>query len=179
MSYSSHLYGSFDALKVLEIPYRILRGDNKKYCMQFILPKKMDSLKELLREFHEKSGFINKDFELSKSKLTDLAIPKFKFSISVDGIRFPFMERNIELKEMFQGGEDFSISNIIQKAFTEVDETGTKSVVVTCKLCPCYAPPEEQEIKSFVVDHPFLFVEKEENSGVFLFIGAVVNPLVE
>ncbi|KAL3523483.1 hypothetical protein ACH5RR_016317 [Cinchona calisaya] len=174
----SYLYGSFDDNKVLEIPYQRGKEERKKFSMQFILPNKKDGLKNLLEKFNAESGFLNWHFQLSRTKLTEFWIPKFKFSCSLDNIRFPFMEKHLELTEMLHSG-DPSISNIIQKAFIEVDEEGTEAAAVTLGMVFGCARLQEPEIKSFVADHPFMFIIKEKTSGLTLFTGAVLNPLVE
>ncbi|KAL3520738.1 hypothetical protein ACH5RR_018887 [Cinchona calisaya] len=70
----------------------------------------------------------------------------------------------IELTEMLQlwdGDDEYPyISNVIHKASIEVDEEGKQAVAVTLAMlppCSCsrFVKPE---FKTFVADHPFLFI---------------------
>ncbi|KAL3520744.1 hypothetical protein ACH5RR_018893 [Cinchona calisaya] len=90
-------------------------------------------------------------------------------------------DHQTELTEMIQvqNGEIPFISNIIQKAFIEVDEEGTEAVAVTSCSAFGSCPRFERKVESFVVDHPFNFIIKEDTSGLVLFAGAVLNPLLK
>ncbi|KAL3520737.1 hypothetical protein ACH5RR_018886 [Cinchona calisaya] len=190
-SSESYLYGSFGDFKVLEIPYqRSMQEDHKRFSMQFILPNKIDGLQNLLDKFKNNnpinsvfSSHHNFQFQLSITDLTEFWIPKFKFSCSFEKIKFPFMQEGcpMELTEMLQQNlGDLALSNIIHKALIEVDEEGTEAAAVTLAIGFGCAPNfQKPEIKTFVADHPFLFIIKEDISGLILFTGAVLNPLSE
>ncbi|XP_026384750.1 serpin-Z2A-like [Papaver somniferum] len=68
------------------------------------------------------------------------------------------------------------------KCFVEVDEKGTEAAastavrahVVCCMMRPRTPPPRVD----FVADHPFMFIIREEQSGAVLFMGHVLNPLL-
>lgn len=59
---------------------------------------------------------------------------------------------------------------MVHKAYASVDEEGTEAVAVTAVPMPKNGYP------SFVADHPFLFLIRENKSGSILFLGRVVNP---
>ncbi|KAF7115097.1 hypothetical protein RHSIM_RhsimUnG0064600 [Rhododendron simsii] len=75
-------------------------------------------------------------------------------------------------------GVPFMTTKMIQKACIEVDEKGTEAAAVTVLMmvpgAAMHTPPPETA--SFVADHPFMFMIKEETSGSVFFTGAVVNP---
>ncbi|XP_071932831.1 serpin-ZX-like [Coffea arabica] len=180
MGISGHyLYGSFGDFKVIELPYKVGNiGDRKRFSMQLILPHKIDGLQDLVLKFN--SGFISGHFELERTLVDVVQIPKIKFSSVLEEIKFPFMEEDMELTEMIHARDQPFISKIIHKAFIEVDEKGTEAAAVTFSAIIGHAPGEiQREIKTFVADHPFMFIVKEETSGLVLFVGAVVNPLPE
>lgn len=63
---------------------------------------------------------------------------------------------------------------ILQISCIAVDEHGTEAAAVTYEenmTCSMYSPPP--------VDHPFVFMIREDSSGTPIFLGAVVNPLLE
>ena len=76
------------------------------------------------------------------------------------------------------------ISGIFHKTWLSLDEQGTEAVAVTggsgymapFGTGPTPTPPPEVEVH---VDHPFLFVIQEINSGACLFIGRVTQPEFE
>lgn len=179
-SSESYLCGFFDDFKVLEIPYQRGKEDKNKFSMQLILPHKKDGLQNLLEKFNADSRCLNGHFDgLEMTQLDYFWMPKFKFSYTVENIRFPFMDDEpLELTEMLQiQGKIPFISSIVQKAFIEVDEDGTEAAVVTFDMVEAAAcMPSPRVIKSFVADHPFIFIIKEETSGLVLLVGAVLNP---
>ncbi|CAM8979276.1 unnamed protein product [Rhodiola kirilowii] len=75
-------------------------------------------------------------------------------------------------------GEDLYVSEIFHKSFIEVNEQGTEAAAVTAAVCigiVCVRPI--RKTIDFVADHPFLFVIREDTSGMVMFIGHVLNPL--
>lgn len=63
-----------------------------------------------------------------------------------------------------------------QNTFVEVDEKGTEAAAVTTiGIVETSFPPQPQE---FVIDKPFVFAIRERTTNALLFIGQVVNPLI-
>jgi serpin B len=70
------------------------------------------------------------------------------------------------------------ISEVIHKAFVEVNEEGTEAAAatgVTMALCSAafHRPPP---VPVFRADHPFVFLIRHNESGSILFLGRVTNP---
>ena len=70
------------------------------------------------------------------------------------------------------------ISEVIHKAFVEVNEDGTEAAAatgVTVELCRAafHRPPP---VPVFRADHPFVFMIRHNESGSILFLGRVANP---
>lgn len=68
------------------------------------------------------------------------------------------------------------ITNVRHKAFVRVDEVGTEAAAVTeVDMGPTSVPPE---CSSFLmqVDHPFVFVIRENRSNAILFMARIVDP---
>jgi len=72
------------------------------------------------------------------------------------------------------GGGQLYVSDVIHKAFVEVDEQGTQAAAGTAAgftvTSGHHAPPV------FNADHPFLFIIRDNDSGFILFMGRVVDP---
>jgi len=76
-----------------------------------------------------------------------------------------------DFDRLAEGGDDFYISEVRQKAFVEVNEEGTEAAAATSVgVGVVSAPP------TYRVDRPFLFAIRERFSGAVLFIGQVLDP---
>ncbi|KAF7137839.1 hypothetical protein RHSIM_Rhsim07G0078900 [Rhododendron simsii] len=185
-SHKIYYFGSFDGFKVLRIPYKG-RKLNKNFSMYFFLPNEKDGLKILVEKFNTCPLFLLQSLNLREVRLDEFWIPKFKFSFDFDvskvmedmGEPLTFLQNPKDWSDMMHIPEDVPIMkpNMIQKAYIEVDEKGTEAAAITIMgmqcACSCMPPPK---IESFVADHPFMFMIKEETSNSVFFTGAVVNP---
>ncbi|KAH7849744.1 hypothetical protein Vadar_022360 [Vaccinium darrowii] len=189
-SNNSYCCRSFDGFKVLQIPYQSVEPNY--FSMYFFLPDEQDGLPNLLAKFNSEPGVLNqKYFELTKKELDKFWIPKFKFSFDFDvsevvdslGEPLSLIKNPRDLSEMLQNSEDvpFFTSGIFQKAYIEVDEKGTEAAAITICMKSTGGGCRMLDIKrfSFVADHPFLFMIREESSGLIIFTGAVLNPVQE
>lgn len=173
-----------DSFKVLRLPYN--KGeDGRSFSMYIVLPNERTGLVDLERNFStdilEKTLVKRNEVEVGSFKL-----PRFKVSAGYDvpkalsklGLVLPFSNQ-ADFSDMadLPGGQSLSISNVFHKAFVEVNEEGTEAAAATAAVVMLrsidLSPPED-----FIVDHPFLFVLKEDMTGIVVFIGHVVNPLV-
>jgi serpin B len=77
------------------------------------------------------------------------------------------------------GGRDLFISQVIHKAFVDVNEEGTEAAAATgVVMAPTAARIREpKEPPVFRADHPFVFMIKDNRNGAILFLGRIVNPL--
>jgi serpin B len=76
------------------------------------------------------------------------------------------------------GDEPLKISEVVHKAFVEVNEEGTEAAAATAVLMPRCAglagptsPP-----RVFKADHPFLFFIRDRKTNAVLFSGRVLDP---
>jgi len=83
----------------------------------------------------------------------------------------------------FSGGADFSgmtgnpelfISEVVHKAFVSVNEAGTEAAAATAVIMEYSAVPEHPV--EFTIDHPFIFLIRDIETGAILFVGRVLNP---
>ncbi|XP_049526730.1 LOW QUALITY PROTEIN: leukocyte elastase inhibitor A-like [Dermacentor silvarum] len=155
----------------LEIPYR-----GGKTSMVVLLPDTVEGLSNL-----EESLSAEKISELLKGLWehsdVKLYLPKFK------------LEQTVNLKQTLSamGIEDFfapvadlsgisakgnlSASEVVHKAFVEVNEEGTEAAAATAvRVMLCCLQLEETK---FVVDHPFMFLIRSHDPELVLFMGSV------
>ena len=114
-----------------------------------------------------------------------LALPKFSMDITMDSDVMISALKSMGMLEAFTLNADFRklsydmfVSNIVHRAFVDVDENGTKAAAVTeITLDAKGAFFPESEIINFIVDRPFVFVIRDYDSGTILFTGQV-NDIV-
>ncbi|GKB91772.1 serpin-ZX [Tanacetum coccineum] len=135
--------------------------------MYMFLPHEKDGLKNLLQLFHSDDALFHGDFDLEYERLNKIWIPKFKISCSFEpedvmkqmGFTLPFEKTNKQLSGI-------------------VDMRGTEATAFTMLLQTGGGAPPSQPPPTFVADHPFLFMIREDVSKAILFVGAVLNPQV-
>jgi serpin B len=69
------------------------------------------------------------------------------------------------------------VSKVFQKAFIEVNEEGSKAAAATAVTIAarCARPKKPQQ---FNCDRPFLYLIKDNQSGLILFAGKVEDPTI-
>ena len=185
-------YGSFEDYKMIKLPYKSEKGKSNKFSMYIFLPHEKAGLKKLLQIFHSNDTLFHGEFDLKEQQsFAELWIPKFKISCKFEakdvmeqmGLTLPFEETNKELSGIVEPDVMLYVSKILQKSFLEVDERGTKAAacsVVFGRTLACarknYKRPPPPP--SFVADHPFMFMIREDSSQAVLFVGVVLNPRV-
>ncbi len=165
-------YSENENFKLVELPYK---GD--KLSMLVLLPQ--DNFYSEFPSLEEINSLSN---SFSRNEVS-LKLPRFGFETKY-GLVEKFKE--LGMNAPFSGSADFSkmspedlvISAIIHQTFVLVDEEGTIAAAATAVVMDMTsAGPTEQ--KEFFVDHPFYFIIKEKETGLFLFFGKVVEPVEE
>jgi len=109
-----------------------------------------------------------------------LKMPKFEYETDY-GLSDILAEMGMPLA--FGGGADFSgmdgtrmlfIQDILHKAFVSVDEEGTEAAAATAVIVGLKALPEAPV--EMTLDHPFIFLIRDMETGTILFLGRVMNP---
>lgn len=70
------------------------------------------------------------------------------------------------------------IGDVFHKAFVKVDEKGTEAAAATAVVMmrAGSAAPKPETLAEFKADHPFLFLIRDEATGLVLFMGRVADP---
>src|ERR1019366_9472636 len=119
-----------------------------------------------------------------------LAMPKFTMTRALDlrevlnkmGIVDAFDRDRADFSGMLMPTERETrppvISQVIHKAFVDVDEEGTEAAAATAVVVALGAIIERPVPPPMVVtaDRPFLFLIRHRDSGVILFLGRLVDP---
>ncbi|KAL8058878.1 hypothetical protein ABFX02_03G050200 [Erythranthe guttata] len=173
---------AFDGFKVLRREYKQGGDYSRQFSMYFFLPDAKDGLPALLEKVCSEPGFIEAHKPDRLVLLGKFRVPKFKIDFQFEvsdvlkglGVVLPFCRGGLtEMVGPSIDGESLYVSGMFQKAFIEVNEKGTEAAAVSHVRGGGYYEVE----LDFVADHPFLFVIREDVSGVVLFVGQLLNPL--
>jgi serpin B len=167
-------YFENDSFQALTLPYE---GD--RFSMMILLPK--DQTKEgfLSLESTFDENLILKIINDSLSTEVQISIPKFKSEYQILlkehlvnlGLNSAFNEKIADFSRMSKE-KGIHISEVIHKAFIEVEEEGTKAAAATAVIMvgrSLAKIPEESKV--FKADHPFLYLIRDSKTGLVLFMG--------
>jgi serine protease inhibitor len=156
----------------VEIPY----GDGQ-YSMIVMLPGTGESVDDLSAQLTA-GNWKQWTSEMSETNIA-LRLPKFTFS---DGHGLNDALKAMGMVEAFERSADFSrmaegggiwIDSVLQKCFIRVDERGTEAGAATV------VSMKKSLIREVTLDRPFLFAVCERTTGAVLFLGRVVDPVIE
>uniref|UniRef100_A0ACD5X521 Uncharacterized protein n=1 Tax=Avena sativa TaxID=4498 RepID=A0ACD5X521_AVESA len=178
---------SHDSLKVLKLPYR-QGGDLRQFSMYILLPDAHDGIWELAEKVSSGPEFLEKHAPTRKVPVGQFKLPRFKISFGFEasdllrglGLHLPF-SAEADLSEMVDSpmGRSLRVSSVFHRAFVEVNEEGTEAAAATAATIMLMSLPLDPPMKvDFVADHPFMFMIREDLTGVVLFVGDVLNPLL-
>lgn len=163
-----------DDVSLLELRYT---GDD--LSMIILLPRAVDGLSELEGQLNTENlhRWIARLEQTHADKLS-VSLPRFKTTQSF-GLAKELAAMG--MPSAFGGAADFSamtgtpnlfISDVAHTAFVEVNEEGTEAAAATG-----VAAKTRSMTRSFKVDHPFIFLIRENSTGEILFLGRFVDPL--
>ena len=168
-------YTHSDGAQVLQMSYK---GD--RLSMLVILPDDPD-----MREFEESLSAqqIQKWTDNLSNEEVIVSIPKFEASTNYQlndhliamGMPDVFDAIDADLSGIgISPGVGLFVSKAIQDAYVKVNEEGTEAAAVTTIIIVSESaqPPPP----FFIADHPFLFVIQDDESGMILFMGRILNP---
>jgi serpin B len=169
-------YGALEGLNAhaIELPL-----ENNDFNFYIILPDSKTGLADLESKLHQVN--LNEALTSLKIHYVKLEVPKFKIENKIKlnevlqnlGMRRMFTEK-AEFGELLESVGSVSVSNVLQKAFIDVNEHGIEAAAATAVLIGLTSSPYRPKEEVFIADHPFLFVLKSENYNIFM--GRVVNP---
>lgn len=154
-----------------------------KYSFVALLPKEGISLNDYITSLKEEEFF--KLLKNKKDVLVEASIPKFEVEYSKDlkdtlkvlGLNQCF-GGEADLSKMFNDGSKSAyISDVFQKTHIEVNEKGTKAGAVTVIEIQEKSAPMGDEVKTIVLDKPFLYAIIENDTNLPIFIGRLDNPM--
>ena len=109
-----------------------------------------------------------------------LTMPKFEFDSefslkdTLAGMGMPVAFSAVADFSGMTGTPDLCISAVLHKAFVSVDEAGTEAAAATAVIVGETAMPGQPV--EVTIDHPFIFLIRDIETGSILFVGRVLNP---
>jgi serpin B len=164
--------GSFQAVS--------LRYQDDHTSMVILLPHEGTSLGSVISGLNTAS-WQSVEHALAEQDV-ELFLPRFKLQYKAN-LNDPLLQMGMPLA--FGRQADFSgmsrqvgaISKVIHKSVLEVDEKGTVAAAATgVVMTMAMAMPRHQEPVVVRVDHPFIVIIEDNQTGVVLFTGAVYDP---
>ncbi len=178
MMHQSELFGYFsnNLFSAAELPYG--RGN---YSMVVVLPHRQTSIHAVQEAFddalwHELSENFAEQRELivTLPKFTFAFEQKLKKVLSNMGMGIAFQPNMADFSGINPVAELF-ISEVIHKAFVEVNEEGTEAAAVTTVEVGVTSFDPNAPVL-FRVDRPFLFFIKEKYTNAVIFAGRMMDP---
>lgn len=171
---NSYGYVAQTGFEAIELPY-----DGEEVSMVILLPDASSDIATL--EASLDAAKLQAAFDGLETKMVDLSMPKFKFESPV-GLKQILVD--LGMPSAFDSvASDFSgisqtinlfISDVLHKAFVDVNEKGTEAAAATAVIIVTDSVPSADV--SVDVDRPFLFLIRDRQTDAIIFIGRVVDP---
>ena len=150
--------------------------------MIFLLPNEKHKSLVDLEEAMSKVTNLNSILKFGDKEKVEVTLPRFKIESE-----FKLVEslEKLGMTDMFGPTADFSgmtgginkgiyVSEVVQKAFVEVHEEGTEAAAATAAVM--MGRSRQPEPERFTCDRPFMFLIKDNLTGMILFSGHVTDP---
>ena len=167
-------YADIGHAQVLELPY----GDGQLARM-VVLPKAGVGLAE--GEAELVAGGLEPVVEMLSERRVSVILPRFKVEDELAlgevlrelGMVDAFDERRADFSGM--SSMELHISEVMHKAFIDVDEEGTEAAAATGVVMTVTSVRVDEPVE-FRADRPFFFAIRDVESGSVLFMGRVTDP---
>ena len=172
-------YTETEQLQLLELPYA-----GNEISMIIGLPKEGINLSTVINDLSETA--YNSWFDSMDKKEVDIYLPKFKIETPV--INLNQYIQTLGIREAFSSSADFSgitgnkdlrISDVLHKAYIDVNEVGTEAAAATAVIMVTSVNGGASSRITFDCNHPFLFMLQHKETGTILFMGTVEHPAYE
>jgi len=171
-------YHETETLQVVALPYK-----SADVSFWILLPKARSGIAELENSLDIKE-FTSLLTGATQQKIV-LSMPKFESSLTVElseiikrlGVIDAFDVNRADFSGVTAEKEKLSISQIIHQAKLKVDEKGTEAAAATAIVMRAGSIALKQDKPiTMIVDHPFLYLVRENKNGSILFMGRLASP---
>lgn len=166
--------------RLLSLPY-----EGSETSLLLLLPNKHNGLKKL--EDNLDADRLDALMRSARSTFSYVVLPRFKFDPAPSGslalplmkmgMKSAFRSETADFSGISESSERLSIGDVFQKTYVRVDEQGTEATAATAVTMLGIGGGDGRRVLKFIVDRPFVFLIRNERTGLILFSGRVVNPL--
>ncbi|MGD1806232.1 serpin family protein [Dapis sp. BLCC M126] len=171
---SQNLYYEDEDFQAISLPY----GEGR-VSMYIFLPREqvgLDKFYQILNDKNWENWMLMFDYHK-----VNLGLPKFKTEYEVTlnnvlkslGMEIAFDKRAADFSGMRPIPADLYIDQVKHKTFVEVNETGTEAGATTSVIM---GTRSAEIVVDMLVDRPFFFAIRDNDSGTILFMGEITNP---
>jgi serpin B len=172
-----YLYYEGDGFQALDLPYK-----GRQLSMLVVLPRTKNGLASLESQWAGGGAYRQVTDTLDHEGAVLISLPRFKLETE---FKLKPVLCGLHAELAFSDEADFSgigdeplkISEVVHKAFVEVNEEGTEAAAATAVgmvLCAGISPSPQPKV--FKADHPFLFFIRDRRTNAVLFTGRVLDP---
>ncbi|WP_342547262.1 serpin family protein [Paenibacillus sp. FSL P2-0089] len=169
-------YAAHDGWQTVKLPY----GEGELE-MVVVLPGEQSSLAELVGQLEQGTLLLDKGFSSSRGTLL---LPRFTASYGTElskalqalGVKLAFDPNRGDFSLMADLDSPIYFGQVIHKTYIDVNERGTEAAASTVIAMRAGSAPPVDPPFEMNVNRPFLFMIRDTQSGVVLFLGAIENP---
>lgn len=176
---TDYAYLRTNDLQVIELPYA-----DARYSMVVLMPTegtfedftaRMDAqaMEDIIARLHRGSVLLG----LPRFEIT--STPGIKTALQSLGMTTAFSPKYADLTGIADPLPKFPtwyITDVVQKAFITVNEQGTEAAAVTGVTGAAGAAPTTEPYVEMTIDHPFVYLIRDAQTGAIVFVGQVVDP---
>lgn len=159
----------------VRLPY----GDDGRFAMYVFLPEPDSDLGAFYRDLDAGEW----ERRIARLQPTDLELQLPRFTLEYEkqliptleglGIQRAFDPGRSDFSPMTRARDDVYISEVLQRTFVQVNETGTEAAAVTSVRAGVVSAPTHPRM---IVNRPFFFALRDDVTGTVLFQGQVTHP---
>lgn len=167
-------YAEGAGYQAVELPY-----DGDELSMVILLPgagefKAFEASLDVATLTSVLTGLSRRRVVLTMPKFTYVSQFKLSQVLSDLGMQDAFIPDQADLSGM-DGTRSLFISEVVHKAFVDVDEAGTEAAAATAVIVGVTSVPIDPPVE-VTVDRPFIFLIRDIQTGTILFLGRVTDP---
>lgn len=171
---------SSGTIRLLEIPY----GSKERYSAVIVLPSNGATVSDALAHISNWNEWVE---TMCLTKFASVGLPRFRLSFGTKSVK-PALQA-LGLKKfwtppapdepahfpLLSDDRDLHISDIVHRAVVEVTEEGTMAAAAGAMKIRTRSAETSRELR-MIADEPFLFVVRDVESGLVLYMGKVDRP---
>lgn len=163
--------GTFE---IIGIPYK-----NEEYYMYIVLPKESQDLKTIIEQMSLEQ--IQNMIRKCTKRTVDVKMPQMLINTS-NQLKNVMQQMGIE--KLFTSADlsnmvmkmDLKVTDILQNVYFKINEQGTDVSVGTTQEIKTYNEfINENDVRQFYVQRPFMFFIYEPSSKIILYHGSIMN----